>query len=64
MSRTTAGRPLVEAAMDIPAVAVAFGCSTDTIRRRIAAGEIPAVKLGRVWRIQPEIVREILAGGR
>lgn len=43
-------------ALSIRDAAEAFGVSTDTIRRRIADGTLPAFKVGRVIRIRPEDV--------
>jgi len=42
-----------EPLLDIPAVALICGVSEKTVRRWIAAHELPAAKLGSLWRIRP-----------
>ena len=42
-----------EALMTIDQVAVMCRVSEKTVRRWIAAGELPAAKLGNQWRIRP-----------
>ena len=39
--------------LDIPAVALICGVSEKTVRRWINAQELPAAKLGSLWRIRP-----------
>ena len=43
----------IEPLLDIRAVALICGVSEKTIRRWIAAQELPAAKLGSQWRIRP-----------
>ncbi len=33
----------------------------DTVRRQIAEGELPAIKVGNSWRIVPDSLEEIVA---
>lgn len=42
--------------LTIPQVAVRLGVSTDTVRRYIKAGELPAVMFARKYRVTPEDV--------
>jgi excisionase family DNA binding protein len=41
-------------------VAALFYVCETTVRRWIADGRMPAVKVGQQWRIRPEHVRELL----
>jgi excisionase family DNA binding protein len=50
VSTTTQQRPLLA----IPVVASLTRLSESTIRRRIAEGDLPAVKLGRLIRVDPD----------
>lgn len=34
-----------------------------TLRRKLAAGEVPAVRLGSQWRLEENVLREWLAQG-
>jgi excisionase family DNA binding protein len=54
--------PLPDRALDIFEVAAVLNVSTKTIRRRIAAGELPATKVGQRWRIWPGDVRMFMGG--
>ena len=44
--------------------AQALGCSIKTVRRRIAARDLPAIHDGRLIRIDPEDFRRYLASRR
>lgn len=50
----------IQPSLDIEEVARLFKCSEQTVRRMIADGELPAVKIGKQWRIRPERVAEML----
>lgn len=39
-------------AVDIPEAATLLSVSTKTIRREIDRGRLPALRIGRVWRIR------------
>lgn len=52
--------PAIERSLSVYEVADAFGVSHKTIRRMIADGRVPAVRIGQQWRIRPEAVRDIL----
>jgi excisionase family DNA binding protein len=54
---------ILRPALDIYDAATLFKCSHKTIRRMIADGRLPAVKVGARWRIRPEDVAVYLAGG-
>ncbi len=49
-----------EEAVDVDEIARILHVSRDTIYARARAGEIPAFKVGRVWRFWPSEVREAL----
>lgn len=51
-----------EDAVDIAAIAQMLDVSTDTVRRQAKVGELPAFKVGRVWRFFPSKVRAHLEG--
>jgi excisionase family DNA binding protein len=59
MSGVRPTRPL-EALLDIPSAARICGVSEKTIRRWIAAGEMPAAKLGSQWRIRPRDLEDFV----
>jgi excisionase family DNA binding protein len=40
-----------------------LNCSDDSVRRRIAAGELRAVRVGRLVRIEPKEVEKFIARG-
>lgn len=44
----------------IPEVAAVVQVSEKTVRRWIAAGELPAAKLGNQWRIRPRDLDEFV----
>jgi excisionase family DNA binding protein len=50
----------LEPALDIFDVAALFKCSHKTVRRMIADGQLPAVKIGRQWRIRRDTVDQML----
>ncbi len=50
----------LEPALDIFEVAALFKCSHKTVRRMIAEGHLPAVKIGRQWRIRRDTVDQML----
>ncbi|MCK8645635.1 helix-turn-helix domain-containing protein [Mycobacterium colombiense] len=60
-TKSTATAP-IPPALDIFEVATAFKCSHMTVRRMIAEGRLPAVKIGRQWRIRREVVLAYLSG--
>jgi excisionase family DNA binding protein len=41
-----------------------LNCSVKTLRRRIAAGELPAIRDGRMVRIHPDDLRRFVQGRR
>ena len=43
-------------ALTIPEVAEALRVSVPTVRRLIAGGELPAVQVGRQWRVHPDVL--------
>ena len=48
-----------QAYLDIPAVAAVLDVSTHTVRRRIADGTIPAVRLGRLIRVPADALADV-----
>lgn len=52
--------PPFQRSLDINEVAALFKCNHKTVRRMIAEGALPAVKIAGQWRIRPEHVAEIL----
>ncbi|WP_408633186.1 helix-turn-helix domain-containing protein [Mycobacterium hippophais] len=50
--------------LDIRESAYYLNVSPYTVRRLIRGGQLPAAKVGQVWRITPRAVRELLAGDR
>ena len=55
--------PTLQPALDIHDAAKLFKCSHMTIRRMIADGRLPAVKVGARWRIRAEDAHAYLTGG-
>ena len=47
-----------EAMVKVCAAAPKLGVTERTVRRRCAAGEIPARKLGRIWLLYPDWLAE------
>ncbi|GGA13779.1 MULTISPECIES: helix-turn-helix domain-containing protein [Salipiger] len=43
-------------------LAARWGCSGETVRNMIREGELPAFRVGRMYRIRPEIVEEYECG--
>ncbi len=60
MSITEQQRPL----LTIPETAARLNLSEHTVRRRIASGELPAVRLGALIRIDPDDLEQWLAEHR
>ncbi len=54
----------MEGLWDISRVAEYLGVSERTVYNRVRAGEMPAIKVGRLWRVRPSDLEEWLAGGR
>lgn len=52
----------LQRALDVYDVAQLFKCSHKTVRRMIADGRLPAVRVGALWRVRPEDARAYLAG--
>ena len=52
---------LSEHLMTVNEVAAAMNASTKTVRRRIAAGDLPIIRDGRLIRIRPMDFRRYLA---
>lgn len=50
----------MQPSLDIPEVARLCNCSIKTVRRMIDEGSLPAVKVGKQWRIRPEHVAQRL----
>ena len=50
-------------ALTIPEVADALRVSVPTVRRLIAGGELPAVQVGRQWRVHPDVLDAWLREG-
>jgi excisionase family DNA binding protein len=50
----------LQPSIDIGEVARLFQCNPRTVRRMIADGRLPAVQIGRQWRIRPEHVAAML----
>jgi excisionase family DNA binding protein len=50
----------LQPSISIEEVARLFKCNHKTVRRMIADGRLPAVQIGRQWRIRPEHVAEML----
>ena len=55
--------PTLRPALTIYDAAELFKCSHKTIRRMIADGRLPAVKVGAHWRIRSEDAHAYLSGG-
>jgi len=49
--------------LTVPEVAAITTESEDTTRRRCATGQLPAVKLGRAWRVPESAVHKFLSPG-
>ena len=47
---------MAEKRVKVSEMAKELGCSDQTIRRMLKRNEIPGVKVGRDWRLQPEKV--------
>ncbi|MDQ6659723.1 MAG: helix-turn-helix domain-containing protein [Chloroflexota bacterium] len=43
-------------------VAKILKMDVDTIRKKMAKGQIPAIKIGGQWRIEEETLRKLLTG--
>lgn len=54
--------PLLQPALDIYDVASLFKVNHKTVRRMIADGRLPAVKIGAQWRIRPQDVAAAMVG--
>lgn len=54
---------MTERYLTIPEVAEITKESEDNLRRRCAAGQIPAVKLGKSWRVSESALSEFLSPG-
>ena len=50
-------------ALTIPEVAEALQVSVPTVRRLITGGELPAVQVGRQWRVHPDVLDSLLRRG-
>jgi hypothetical protein len=50
--------------LTLAATAAAIGCSVRTLRRRIAARELPIIRDERLLRVDPEDLRRYLAARR
>jgi excisionase family DNA binding protein len=59
MSLTLEGQ---ERALDIPGLASMLDISESHARRLLLRGELRGKKVGNVWRVHPETVREYLRG--
>lgn len=46
--------------LTVPEVAKLLHCSVDTVRRKAAAGRLPAVKVGRAWVFVEDVLRDWL----
>lgn len=57
----TSEAPAQEAAITVEQLAEMLAVSKDTAYSLIHSGEVPAFKVGRVWRLFPSQVREKLA---
>ncbi|GAA4292940.1 helix-turn-helix domain-containing protein [Mycobacterium paraffinicum] len=44
-------------------VAEVLNCNRRTVWRLIAAGQIPAIKVGNEWRIRPDDLADFMSGG-
>ena len=53
----------IEPAIDIPGLATALSLGYTAARKLVISGEMPARKVGGVWRIRPEDVRAFMSGG-
>jgi excisionase family DNA binding protein len=51
---------LLQPSLTVYDVAGLFKTSHKTVRRMIADGTLPAMKIGAQWRIRPEVVAEML----
>jgi excisionase family DNA binding protein len=58
-NKTPHTEPL-QPSLDIYEVASLFKVDHKTVRKMIADGTLPAVRVGVQWRIRPEVVAEIL----
>lgn len=50
-------------ALTIPEVGEALRVSVPTVRRLIKSGELPAVQVGRQWRVHPDVLDAWLRSG-
>lgn len=53
--------PATEEAIDVAGCAAMLHVSTDTVYHRARSGDLPAFKVGRVWRFWPSEVRKAVA---
>lgn len=54
--------PVERLALSIAEVSAALGISARQVRRWIVTGRLPAVRLGRVWRVRRETLDAVLHG--
>ncbi len=52
----------MESMLTVEEVADLLKVNATTVRRLAARGKIPALRIGRCWRIRPRIVRELIEG--
>lgn len=60
---TSPGHPLPRL-LSLAAVSEVLGCSTKTLRRRIAAGDLPVIRDGRLVRVHPADLARYVAARR
>ncbi len=61
---TTSGGRSPEAVFTVPEVAARLRCERNTVYRMVNAGELRAVRLGRLVRIPESAVAELLGSAR
>ena len=49
--------------MGVKDVACLLGVHTNTVKKMLQDGRLPAVKVGRAWRVQRKAVRAMLEAG-
>jgi excisionase family DNA binding protein len=62
-SRATGFEPEIEPLIDARAAGNILSISSATVRRKAAAGEIPAIKIGRVWRLKKSVLQRWIDDG-